>query len=220
MFQYSSFENGQPNSQHGEQLQRNSVKQTSENSHRDSPTEKDGKAGRFTVKYSLVKKQHLHTPTQKRGRPSKNDHSTVIAADVKEKPGPAKRMKTTSMKPKPVSTKPATAKPAPTEPAKSTAEDDPLRVFNTWMMLLTKSRVGPKSPLDILTGYCWQQFWWKTIVGLTSSFERYKATLDCVMEDGKCSQAQEQVLEIFTRDVCAQHLPIATAVWNEYIARL
>lgn len=185
------------------------------------PSKKDGKckAGRFTVKYSLVKKQRPDMPTKKRGRPptkEQHQHYAVMAADVKTKPGPAKRMKTSSVKAESVPAKPVPVGPVLEEPVPTPEKEDPLRVFNTWMMLLTKSRLGRTPPLPILMEYCWQQFWWKTIVSLTNSVERYKATMHRVLQEGKCSQAQQQVLEVFTRDVCAEHLPIATPVWNEY----
>jgi len=50
--------------------------------------------------------------------------------------------------------------------------------------------------------------------------ERYKAMLEYVLEDGKCTLVQHQILELFTRDVCARHLPIATPVWNVYTERM
>ncbi len=180
------------------------------------------KAGKGTVKlYSFgpsVKKQRLpsNPVTKKQSQPrtkmpqkqpQQQPQSTTMAEAVKAEHVPAKTVKI----------KPAPTKAAPTEPVPT---DDPLKVLNTWMILLTKSRVGPTSPLDILRGYCWQQFWWKTIVRLTNSLERYTSTLDCVMELGTCSEVQQQVLEVFTRDVCAQHLPIATAVWDQYTKKL
>ena len=62
-----------------------------------------------------------------------------------------------------------------------------------------------------------QQFWWKTAIGLADSVERYEAILRLTLGDGgKLSKGQQQVLEIFTRDVCALHLPISTAIWTLY----
>ena len=55
---------------------------------------------------------------------------------------------------------------------------------------------------------------------VTDSTEKYTDTLRYVLQDGKLNQGEQQVLETFTRDVCNYHLPIATAVWNEYSTTL
>jgi len=91
-----------------------------------------------------------------------------------------------------------------------------LLIINTWLVALIKMRDGREASHRAVLQYCRQQFWWKTAIGLADSVERYEAALRLTLEDGKLSKGQQQVLEIFTRDVCALHLPIATGIWTLY----
>lgn len=136
------------------------------------------------------------------------------AVPVKKMMGrPAKLQKSA-----PQSTPPQSAT-IPVQPATPTSPDPStttMNIFNTWLWLFVKMRNGVESPLSDIVQFCRNQFWWKTAVDLTSSLEHYEATLLRVTKDGKLSKGQRQVLEVYTRDVCAQHLPISTAVWTMY----
>ena len=105
--------------------------------------------------------------------------------------------------------------PQPVEqPARNVTAD----VLDTLLLLLTKSRDGPESSPPTIIQYCRQQLWWKSAISSANSVKRYEATLQRVLKlDGTLTKGQQQVLELYTRDVCAQHLMISTAVWMKYI---
>jgi len=83
-----------------------------------------------------------------------------------------------------------------------------------WLRLLMRTRKGPACTLSAsILQYCRQQFWWKLAMDVTESTQQYEDTLRYVLRQ---TQGEQQVLETFTRDVCAHHLPIATPMWTEY----
>lgn len=94
------------------------------------------------------------------------------------------------------------------------------KIIKSWLWLLIQTKQGQAStePETILN-YCRQQFWWKLAMHLTDSTEQYIDILQYVLENGKLSEGEQQVLEVFTKDVCAHHLLIATRVWIEYKVR-
>lgn len=100
----------------------------------------------------------------------------------------------------------------PAQHAKSSAID----VLDTWFVLFLKMRANTAMPLHTLAQYCHEQFWWKSVINNTDTEEHYGNTLHRVLKDGTLTKGQKQVLEVYTRDVCAQHLLIATAVWMMY----
>lgn len=70
--------------------------------------------------------------------------------------------------------------------------------------------------LPALTQQCREQFWWPMCINLMTSVEQYKELLHLVWKDVKPNPARQQVLEVFTRDVCAEHLSVATDIWTMY----
>ena len=83
--------------------------------------------------------------------------------------------------------------------------------------ITVKEAAPPPAPtIPTISQYCRQQFWWNTAVKQADSVERYEDVLDLVLEGGKLDLGHKLVLDIYTRDVCAHHLPIATAIWSLY----
>ena len=89
-------------------------------------------------------------------------------------------------------------------------QDTAIDIVNTWLLVFMKT-MSPATK-----EYCCQQFWWKTAINVMDSPERYERLLRRALNDGNLTKGQQQVLEMYTREVCAEHLPIATAVWTLY----
>ena len=89
-------------------------------------------------------------------------------------------------------------------------QETAIDVVNTWLLVFMKT-MSPATK-----EYCRQQFWWKTAINVMDSPERYKCLLCRALNDGNLTKGQQQALELYTREVCAEHLPIATAVWTLY----
>ena len=105
--------------------------------------------------------------------------------------------------------------PKPRTPVAESSADLGQSVINTWLLVFMKTRPDTDTASTLLS-YCREQFWWRTVIDMADSVEHYEVVLRCVLNDGNLTKGQQQVLELYTREVCAQHLPIATAVWTLY----
>ncbi len=169
--------------------------------------------------------QSARSVSRKRVQPPKQQQSVVqcnIAAKKRGRPFKVQEPGYVTQSLGQSAVKPVTL-PIQTDAVKAQTIDTAVNIINTWLLLLLETRDGPESPPPTIVQYCRQQFWWKSTISLASSVERYEATLQhvlntCTSKNGKLSKGQQQVLEVYTRDVCAQHLHIATAVWAMFTA--